>query len=261
MNGEPHFLTRISPVRGAFDYKDWSGIGGLDPYDQHQLLWKFFDLPHMPLPAQTTFLFRAEVSDGLPVFYVLSRIAPRDTSGKWRIEPREYRPDLRADDRLAFKLRANPTVERSGGVVTGDDGAPKLRQFGVHAGEPKHKVLRHDVVMDAKRRMGWKDMLLDDRPSLAHVAYEAGSCWLREREERLGCRVEPDSLRVDGYTNHCLKGRRHEKGKCRGIALSTLDFEGELQVTDPERFLDCLLFGIGPAKSFGCGLLLLRRMS
>jgi CRISPR system Cascade subunit CasE len=215
----------------------------------------------MPLPAPTTFLFRAEVSDGLPVFYVLSRIAPRDTTGKWRVEPREYRPDLRPGDRLAFKLRANPIVERPGDAVIGGDGAPKLRKSGARAGEAKQKVLRHDVVMDAKQRMGWKNMLPDDRPSLAHVAYEAGSCWLRKREDRLGCRVEPDSLRVDGHANHCLKGRRDENGRCRGIALSTLDFEGELQVTDPVRFLNCLLSGVGPAKSFGCSLLLVRRIS
>lgn len=107
--------------------------------------------------------------------------------------------------------------------------------------------------------MGWKDMPPDERPSLAHVAYEAGSCWLREREDHLGCRVEPDRLHVDSHTTHCLKARRDEKGKCLGIALSTLDFEGELQVTEPEKFLSSLLSGIGPAKAFDCGLLLVRR--
>jgi CRISPR system Cascade subunit CasE len=64
----------------------------------------------------------------------------------------------------------------------------------------------------------------DERPSLAHLAYEAGSCWLREKEARLGCRIE-----------------------------------GELSVTDPE-FLPALLNGIGPTKTFGCGLLLVRRL-
>jgi CRISPR system Cascade subunit CasE len=46
----------------------------------------------------------------------------------------------------------------------------------------------------------------------------------------------------------------------KGIALSTLDFEGGLAVTDPERLRVVLLAGIGPAKAFGCGLLLVRRM-
>lgn len=259
MNGEPYFLTRISPVREAFQYKDWANIGGLDPNGQHQLLWKFFDVPRTPPPAQTPFLFRAELVNGLPLFYVLSRVAPQDNTGKWQIMSREYRPDLRAGDRLAFKLRANPIVERPGGVVVDGDGTPKLRQSGVRAGEAKHKVLRHDVVMDAKQRMGWKDMPPGERPALAYVAYEAGSSWLREREDRLGCRVETARLRVDGHAVHCLKGRRDNSGNCRGIVLSTLDFDGELQVTDPERFLPALRNGIGPAKAFGCGLLLVRR--
>lgn len=114
--------------------------------------------------------------------------------------------------------------------------------------------------MDAKQRMNWKDLPQDERPSLAHVAYEAGSCWIREKEARLGCQIESDRLRVDGHFVHCLKGHRDEQGRCRGIALSTLDFEGELRVTDPEVFLPALLHGVGPAKAFGCGLLLVRRI-
>lgn len=233
MKGESYVLTRISPLREAFDYKDWSAIGGLDLYGQHQLLWKFFDLPRNKTPARAEFLFRAEMRDGLPLFYVLSRMAPRDTTGKWCIEPREYRPDLRPGDRLAFKLRANPTVAR--------------------AGEGGGRGERHDVVMDAKQRMNWKELPVDERPTLAHVAYEAGSCWLRGREERLGCRFEANRLRADGHRVHRMPARR-------GIVLSTLDFEGELQVMDPDRFLkDGLLAGIGSAKAFGCGLMLVRR--
>lgn len=241
MNGESYVLTRISPLREAFDYKDWSALGGLDPYGEHQLLWKFFDLPRNEKPTQAEFLFRAERSDGLPLFYVLSRVIPRDTTGKWCIEPREYRPDLRPGDRLTFKLRTNPTVAR--------------------ASESGKRGQRHDVVMDAKRRMNWKEIPMEDRPTLAHVAYEAGSRWLQGREERLGCRFDVDHLRVDGHAVHCLKGRRDENGNCHGIALSTLDFEGQLQVTDPDCFLINGLFaGIGPAKAFGCGLLLVRRL-
>jgi CRISPR system Cascade subunit CasE len=240
MNDASYFMSRVSPVREAFAYKDWVQLDGLDPYGQHRLLWTFFDLPREKSREQTPFLFRTERQGDLPVFYVLSSTPPIDTGGKWRIEPREYQPDLCAGDRLAFKLRANPIVSRAAGNGT--------------------RSRRHDVVMDAKQRMNWKDLSQDERPSLAHVAYEAGSCWIREKEVRLGCQIEPERLRVDGHFVHCLKGRRDEQGRCRGIALSTLDFEGELSVTDPGIFLPALLNGIGPAKSFGCGLLLVRRL-
>ncbi|WP_295392205.1 type I-E CRISPR-associated protein Cas6/Cse3/CasE [uncultured Thiodictyon sp.] len=46
----------------------------------------------------------------------------------------------------------------------------------------------------------------------------------------------------------------------RAGKLSTLSFEGVLCVQDPERLLGLLENGIGPAKAFGCGLLLVRRL-
>lgn len=262
MNGDAYWLSRISPVREAFEHKDWVGIGGLDPYGQHKLLWKLFDLPHTSSREQTPFLFRSELNDGLPLFYVLSRVAPHDTSGKWHIDPREYRPDLRAGDRLAFKLRANPVslAKKDRDPSEAESWRKNREKNGLSVKDATRKRIRHDVVMDAKRRMGWKDLPPDERPSLAHLAYEAGFCWLREREARFGCQFEPKRLRVDSHFVHCLKGRRDEKGNCRGISLSTLDFEGELSVTDPGIFLSALLKGVGPAKGFGCGLLLVRRI-
>lgn len=41
--------------------------------------------------------------------------------------------------------------------------------------------------------------------------------------------------------------------------IETVTFRGIAQVKDSSRFLDRCLGGIGPAKSFGCGLLLLAR--
>jgi CRISPR system Cascade subunit CasE len=58
---------------------------------------------------------------------------------------------------------------------------------------------------------------------------------------------------VDGYRSWRQRG-----GK--GIALSTLDFEGHLTVANAEIFRTALFSGIGPAKAFGCGLLLVRRV-
>ena len=49
------------------------------------------------------------------------------------------------------------------------------------------------------------------------------------------------------------------KGKHTG-KLVTCTFEGVLQVMDPERLLGLLENGVGPAKGFGCGLLLVRRL-
>lgn len=46
----------------------------------------------------------------------------------------------------------------------------------------------------------------------------------------------------------------------RGGKLATVTFDGVLRVSDPARLTELLENGIGPAKGFGCGLLLVRRV-
>jgi len=45
----------------------------------------------------------------------------------------------------------------------------------------------------------------------------------------------------------------------RAGKIATLTFEGLLRVQDPEALVTLLENGVGPAKAFGCGLLLVRR--
>ena len=47
-------------------------------------------------------------------------------------------------------------------------------------------------------------------------------------------------------------------GKRGRLRFSTVDLTGELVVTDAARFATTLASGIGRAKAFGCGLLLVR---
>ncbi|MBE0437199.1 MAG: type I-E CRISPR-associated protein Cas6/Cse3/CasE, partial [Methylomicrobium sp.] len=65
----------------------------------------------------------------------------------------------------------------------------------------------------------------------------------------------PDRIRVDGYRQHRFLKRKGNKQ----VSLSTLEFNGLLTVTDPNLFIKTLYTGIGPAKGFGCGLMLVRR--
>ena len=232
MSADAHWLSRITP-RSDIGHRQLVDLGDLDPYGQHQALWKLFEVPRENRRERAEFLFRTEQKNGLPVFYVLSQQKPQDHASLWHIEPKSYRPDIRTGDRLTFKLRVNPTVARPG----------------ENGGNSK----RHDVVMDAKKRMGWKDLADDARPTLAHLAYETGACWLRDREERLGCAIDNHSLQIDGYRTWRSRGRKN-------IELSMLDFEGSLVINNQARFLEALLLGLGRAKSFGCGLLLVRRI-
>ncbi len=196
-----------------------------DAYREHQMLWRLF--PEDP-QAKRDFLYRRDMRRGRPCYFLLSWRPPVNTLGLWHIDPPKlFAPRLRAGQTLAFSLRANPVVRRG-------------RQ-------------RHDVVMERKRRMNWKTLPASERPPLMTLARDAGLEWLRRQGERHGFRFDPEAVRVDAYRqHHCRRGGRT-------IRFSTLDFTGLLTVTEPDAFVQALYQGIGPAKAFGCGLLLVKR--
>jgi CRISPR system Cascade subunit CasE len=204
-----------------------------DAYALHQAVWGLFaDDPD----RRRDFLFRREEDAPGLLFLVVSRRPPQDDTGRWRIEAKEYAPKLAKGDRLHFRLRANP-------VRTGKNANDKQARF--------------DVVMDAKTALRRQGVPREKWPSQAALAYEAGSRWLSARGERLGFTPDPARLRVEGYRQLAFdKGR--DGGRQR-VSIATLDFEGLLTVTDPERLTRTLFEGVGPGKSFGCGLLLVRR--
>ena len=124
MNENRYWLSRITP-RAGIGWKELTRLGGLDLYGQHQAVCRLFELPpkEQRHDKPTPFLFRTERIEpasavayahpdlaGLPVFYVLSQQMPEDRSCVWQIEAQQYRPDLHAGDRLAFKLRVNPVI-------------------------------------------------------------------------------------------------------------------------------------------------------
>jgi CRISPR system Cascade subunit CasE len=222
-----YLFSRVVP-RAELSWSQVERLARLDSYGHHQAVWQLFDLPLAIAKTGTAFLFRHEWQGDFPVFYILSRNTPQDRVGLWSIQSKRYAPQLEAGDRLHFKLRVNPVVTRDG--------------------------KRHDVVMDAKQRLHWKELRPEERPALNALAYEAGSIWLAGRAEKHGFTIVPASLRVDGYRTHTL----YRLGRAP-ICFSTLDFSGVLTVIDTDKFLSALYRGIGPAKGFGCGLLLVKR--
>lgn len=203
------------------------------PYADHQWLWKFFSSDE---DQARDFLFRRTDVQGASRYYLVSRRRPESSQEGWTVQSRNYAPVLEAGTQLQFELRANPVV--------------------THQRDGKRK--RDDVVMHAKRERlqarglnRWKDWHGDDKPPLYELVNEACTKWLLGRAAKFGFSVAHEALRVDGYLRH-----REKHGALR---FSTVDFSGTLMVTDPERFQRALFNGIGPAKAFGCGLLLVRR--
>jgi len=212
-----------------------AGTAHADAYADHQWMWTMF--PATP-GTPRDFLFRRDDRDGLPRYHVVSARAPQVRDTAWRVQTRPFAPQLRAGMRLRFDLRANP-------VVAGHN------EHGAH--------VRHDVVMQAKTKLvhergltQWKEWQDDDKPQMQELVFRTCTGWLKRQAARHGFDFAEDALNVDAYTRH--------RGKKGDVQFTTVDFSGELLVTDAAALTEALVRGIGRAKAFGCGLLLVRRV-
>lgn len=203
-----------------------------DTYREHQALWTLFDTNP---DATRDFLYRQVLENGRIKYYVLSERMPCDKSGMWLVDtPKPYSPCLKESQKLFFMLRVNPII-----TVTSADG----------------KKQRHDAVMHEKKRIGFQELPKNKRPLLQQLVQDCGIRWLQARAENNGFAFSPDAVIADGYQQHQSRAKKQKAA----IRYSTLDFQGNLTVTDPERFNNALLSGIGKSKAFGCGLMLVRR--
>lgn len=207
--------------------KFWQQVSA-NEYEAHRQIWSLFgDGPE----RKRDFLYRREEKKGPPTFYIVSAREPRNESDLWRVQTKAYSPVLRAGQRLAFMLRANPVCKKKG---------------------DRDKQSRHDVVMEEKRRLKQAGVPASEWPPAAELIQKVGVAWLEKRSEANGFSIE--HLLVDGYSQ-----QRFRKGQ-NDVCISTLDLSGILNVTDPGLLSDALTKGIGPAKGFGCGLMLVRRL-
>jgi CRISPR system Cascade subunit CasE len=290
----------FSRIRIRPDVRDLHLLVSGNGYGSHQLLWKLF-----PGEEKRSFLFREEIAreqipfhkgvKGEPVFYMVSESQPISDHPIFAVESKTYAPQLANGERLAFRLRANPTIARKE--------------------EGKKNSPRHDVVMDAQYHLlrevatdiaiaasgdksklkksiieAWRQIpdsrTLEEKLlrtiaeneryaevrtnglkafELLDLALKARmdkvlETWFAVKCERLGCAMVRDDAKgrlkfqAEGYQWHALLRKGRDAG------FSSIDFEGEIKVTDTELFTKALFDGVGPAKGFGCGLMLVRRV-
>ncbi len=72
--------------------------------------------------------------------------------------------------------------------------------------------------------------------------------WLHRKAKNGGFAVLGVNLTNEGIISGYTKNRHK-------LNLLAVRFEGRLQVTDPDKFIQALRSGIGSGKAFGCGLL------
>jgi CRISPR system Cascade subunit CasE len=266
-------------------------------YGCHQLLWDLF-----PEQKERTFLYREEIAReqlgalpsvrGEPVYYVISQTRPTETEGSlFKVECKEYRPQLEVGQRLHFECRVNPVVSREGKKhdivmdaqlqfltsLVKSHGLESALPVKIDKGAYKKALLeKGGEVLEASLT----DLLANDPrygerlrqiSSLAEkldwaikaridLALEG---WMINQGNRCGFALSIGddglpNLQKSAYTWHGLNQKTVKKGEKSGF--SSVDFAGELEITDPEKFRQTLFNGLGRAKAFGCGMLMVRKM-
>lgn len=199
---------------------------GPNAHQAHKLIWDLFS---DSADRKRDFIYRFDMDGASACFFAVSERPPMDPDGMWVVETKPYEPRLMVGDRLNFMLRANPVVTRR------DE-------------EKKHK--RHDLVMDIKHQARESGQVVSGDVSIIAVCR-----WLIERSDRHGFRIDEDSIRVGA-----IRQMSFFKGRGRNpVSITTMDITGALEVFDSLKLEHTLFHGLGPAKGYGCGLMLIRR--
>lgn len=263
-------------------------------YGKHRLLWDLFTNQ-----TRRSHLFREEIAceqlgirpgiRGEPLYYVVSSVRPKSDYPLFTVKTKTYQPELSPGDTLKFELRANPVVTRNGkkhDIVMDaqrnfllslcqemnvrtmsrsprkndykkaltNKGGQELNERLTNLLESDYRYaerLNHNLTLQEKLEWTLKaniDRTLED--------------WLVNQGQKKGFTILKDKygnskLQNSAYRWHALTVKS-PKGKRAGFC--SVDFTGDLEVTDAGTFRETLFNGIGRSKAFGCGLMLVKRM-
>ena len=260
-------------------------------YGLHRIFWGLWGDNK---PIVRNFLFREEIAleQGLntgkrsadPVYYLSSAEQPMQQHPLFDIETKLYQPTLKVGDKLSFKCRVNPVVTRY----------KKRHDIVMNA---QHDWLHQQIALldcekpDTQEKRKLKHLLLDfandqmvnswqvlikqgvfneqaDKNlrrsdllewALKTVVDQAYQNWWLIKAEKNGFKCISNQheqvVQAVGYQKH------HMPEKGAKASFNSVDLTGELTVTDVELFTKLLVCGVGPAKAFGCGLMMIKRIS
>ena len=188
----------------------------------HRLIWSLF-----PGGGDRDFLFREVTPDS---FLVLSARRPSAAPGV-RLELEERVTDADPGERLSFDLRVNATrCVRNG--------------FG--------RGRRVDIVTE---ELSGESPGGNGRAVRLQAANAAAARWLAVQGRMHGFEIAAGDVTVERH--RVMRVKRRSGGPA---VFGVLDIRGVLTVTDSRRLGAAVRNGLGRAKAFGCGLLLLDRI-
>lgn len=198
--------------------------GMVDSYSWHRSIWQCF-----PGDAESDrdFLSRTDQLEGKLRFWVLSGGKPERPN--WclhgKFELKEIKPALLEYQYYAFDIKANPTKRL---CIKRKDG----------------EILINDK---GKRQRGNR---------IAITKQEELQKWFERKADEGGFRLYPGKpVEISPVISNYFTKKEHQ-GKHGGA-----QFRGMLEVVDKERFKETYKKGIGSAKGFGYGMLLIAPIS
>ncbi|MEX2445558.1 MAG: type I-E CRISPR-associated protein Cas6/Cse3/CasE [Alkalispirochaeta sp.] len=287
----------MSRIQLRHDYPSLAHIATIalsNSYGRHQVLWSLFE------EAQRFLYHEEPPRRGgapTPTYFTLSDIQPKGDAGVFRIESKPYEPVISNGERLSFSLRANPVIKRKrqnrknsakhdvvmdaqraflfsllGDSKRIDQSPPPPRSDLYRSAretvEDDRSALERQIeswfvdedagaILNRSQALSAEDAI---RMVTMHAGEVAARLWLERKGERVGFRlIEPKrTLVTEGYMRHTFQKAR--KRGSRPVTFSSIDFHGVLEVTERGAFSRALTDGIGSAKGFGCGLLLVKRV-
>lgn len=230
-------MLHLSLLRLPRDHPRWRH---LDAYQAHQLIWRAF--PDTP-KGERPFLFSLDARSG-PTGDVQSLLVQSTREADWAAlgEPADIRTkqtpaEAPTGSRMTFALRANPTVARRGF----SDGVTR----------------RVAVGLSPERAFAQMGRTGDHPTDPAEVAAWRGAelrAWLDRQAERSGFEVE--HAEAGPVVRRQLARSRDRRGA--PMTLHEVEFTGVLRVSDASAFAKARASGIGRARAFGYGLLMVR---
>ncbi len=260
-------------------------------YGAHRLLWDLFS------ETKRNHIYREEIAReqlgssanvrGESIYYMVSKSKPIEPEHSlFKVETKDYQPQLKAGQIVDFECRVNPVVTKNAkkhDVVMNaqlvtlkelikefnleDELAEKLgkkdykKALLINGGEPLKQRLINILTSNSRytERLQQISTIDDLLEWVVKAQVEAAlENWWKKQGQRCGFTLIIDDsglskLQTSAYQWHALP----EKGKRAGF--SSVDFIGKLQITDIDQFKKALFDGIGRSKAFGCGLLMIRR--
>jgi CRISPR system Cascade subunit CasE len=197
-----------------------------DNYVWHKKIWQCY--PNAP-EVKRDFLTRIDQLEGAFRLWVLSKRKP--VRPEWCAPEsyaiKEIAPSFLSHRYYAFDLRVNPVKTI---VQRGPNGETLMQPNG-------------------KRKNGKRIPLVNSKE-----LYE----WIIRKSIAGGFRVVDDkTLEISPMMENHFRKKDRKSGKEQSAYHGGVQYRGTLEVTDPEKFMETYHSGIGSAKGFGFGLLLL----